>query len=122
MLKMNWREVRGTQQEKPAALDTDSSPSTIYIRKNIRRITETTESGSCKAWKYDEAALTKEEYAEYEQLIAELESPAIEKLREENANLAAALADLYETQQATQEAIMLGLADVYEATTAAAGE
>lgn len=72
------------------------------------------DGGSVKMWEYEEAALTLEEYGEYEKLVAEADSPAMEKLRQDNATLMQAVADLYETQTAMQEIIMLGLADIYE--------
>lgn len=72
------------------------------------------DSESYKMWKYEEAELTLEEYKEYEELVAEADSPTMEKLRQDNATLMQAVADLYETQTAMQEIIMLGLADIYE--------
>jgi hypothetical protein len=72
-------------------------------------------------WQYEEAALTLEEYAEYEALVAELETPAIQALQEQNYILQAALADIYESiaeqmsaQENTNLAILAGLAELYE--------
>ena len=123
MLKIVWKTVEGTQEEKPEAVDTKSSPSRVYLRRNITQVTITPEYGeTVKVWRYEEAELTREEYAEYEKLLDELNSPAMEQLKQDNMNLMAATADLYETQLAMQEMMMLGLADIYEAQLANAAQ
>lgn len=122
MLKIVWKEVVGNQEKKPALTDTASSPTTVYIRKNVKRVLITQPDGaSAYAWQYEEAALTLAEYAEYEDLVAQVETPAIQALQEQNSILQAALADIYESvaeQQASQEstnlAILEGLAALYE--------
>lgn len=122
MLKIVWKEVVGNQEKKPALTDTTSSPTTVYIRKNVKRVLITQPDGnSAYAWQYEEAALTMAEYAEYEDLVAQVETPAIQALQEQNSILQAALADIYESvaeQQASQEstnlAILEGLAAIYE--------
>ena len=117
MIKMNWKTVIGMQETKPATTDTTSSPTTAYIRRNIKRVLVNQGDTSYYAWQYEEAALSLEEYAEYEELVAQLETPAIEALQEQNQVLAAGLTDIYErleNQEATSSAIMSGLADLYE--------
>ena len=117
MLKMQWKTVIGMQDAKPSTTDTASSPTTVYIRRNIKRTIVNQGDTSFYAWQYEEAALSLEEYAEYEELVAQLETPAIQALREQNEVLAAGLADIYErleTQETTSSAIMAGLADLYE--------
>ena len=123
MVKLAWKEVTGNQEQKPALTDTTSSPTTVYIRKNIKRVLITQPDGSSAyAWQYEEAALTLAEYAEYEELVAEIETPAIQALQEQNSVLQAALADIYESvaeqvasQESTNLAILEGLAALYEA-------
>ena len=122
MLKIVWKEVVGNQEKKPTLTDTTSSPTTVYIRKSVKRVLITQPDGSSTyAWQYEEAALTMAEYAEYEDLVAQVETPAIQALQEQNSILQAALADIYESvaeQQASQEstnlAILEGLAALYE--------
>lgn len=122
MLKIVWKEVVGNQEKKPTLTDTTSSPTTVYIRKNVKRVLITQPDGSSAYdWQYEEAALTLAEYAEYEDLVAQVETPAIQALQEQNSILQAALADIYESvaeQQASQEstnlAILEGLAALYE--------
>lgn len=117
MLTMNWKNVIGMQEVKPAATDTTSSPTTAYIRRNIKRVLIQQGAASYYAWQYEEVALSLAEYAEYEELVAQLETPAIQALKEKNEILAAGLADIYErleNQETTSTAIMSGLADLYE--------
>lgn len=123
MVKLAWKEVVGNQEKKPALTDTTSSPTTVYIRKNVKRVLITQLDGSSAyAWQYEEAALTLAEYAEYEELVAQIETPAIQALQEQNSILQAALADIYESvaeqvanQENTNLAILEGLAALYEA-------
>lgn len=123
MVKLAWKEVVGNQEKKPALTDATSSPTTVYIRKNVKRVLITQPDGSSAyAWQYEEAALTLVEYAEYEELVAQIETPAIQALREQNSILQAALADIYESvaeqvanQENTNLAILEGLAALYEA-------
>lgn len=64
MLKYN--KVQGSQVEKPLTIDTKSSATIVYIRKNIARIEKELQSGEkVKIWEYDEAQLTKEQYVDY---------------------------------------------------------
>lgn len=123
MLKLAWKEVIGNQERKPTTTDTTSSPTTVYIRKNVKRVLITQPDGnSAYAWQYEEAALTLAEYAEYEDLVAQIETPAIQALQEQNSILQAALADIYESvaeqmanQESTNLAVLEGLAALYEA-------
>ena len=122
MLKIDWKTVTGTQEKKPLLEDTVSSPTTVYIRKNVKRVLLTQPDGSAGyGWQYEEAALTLEAYEAYKELVAEIETPAMQALQEQNAIMQAALADIYESvaeQQANQEstnlAILEGLAALYE--------
>lgn len=118
MLKMNWQTVTGTQEKRPELVDTTSSPTTVYIRKNVRREIVNQEAEHFYAWAYEEAALSREEYAEYEEMVAQIETPAMQALKEQNTMLAQALADIYErveAQETTGMAILSGLAEIYEA-------
>ena len=75
---MNY--VKSESTIKPELIDTTSSKTTVYIRKNIiekERIGEET-GDSATYYEYDEAKLTKEEYQEY---LKELEIIDIQKQR-----------------------------------------
>lgn len=74
-----WHEQIGTQSQKPAELDTTSSPYVVYQRRNIVESTiednhgESTEHIPC--YRYEEREMTRDEY---EQMQAQLSSPATE--------------------------------------------
>lgn len=55
-----FRAAEGTQAEKPMTIEINGN--TVYVRKNIKRITKETEQGEVKAWSYEEAQLTIAEY------------------------------------------------------------
>ena|GEM_PF-3452916 len=121
MVQINWQNVTGTQETEPQAVDKTSSPSCIYLRKDITKVETTSGTQTVTMWSYKEAALTAEEYEEYEQELAELESPAIEALRQENTQLMDSIADIYEQLAAQKEAttaVQAAIADVYEAVAA----
>lgn len=119
MLHINWKTVTGTQEKQPESEDTVSSPTTVYLRKNIRRtLMQGQDAKANYVWQYEEAALSQEEYEEYKELVAQVETPAIQSLQEQNGILMVAMADLYEKmekQEETNQAILFGLADLYEA-------
>lgn len=49
-----YTDVHGSQMERPPEIDTQSSPTTVYVRENIRREGE--------FWVYDETQYTTREY------------------------------------------------------------
>ena len=51
--------------EAPALIDITSSPKGVYLRKNVIQITQEYEGEEQTLYEYDEAYLTKEEYALY---------------------------------------------------------
>lgn len=70
---MEWRKSTGTQTQQPAVLDLTSSPSTVYIRKNITKATVRDAEGvKIPVWKYDEAAISRDEYEKNEAIYSEL--------------------------------------------------
>ena len=63
----NWRKVTGTQPERPDEIDRTSSPSTVYLRKNIEQVEKEVEGTdgektTVTEWQYDEREMTVEEY------------------------------------------------------------
>ena len=77
-MKMNY--VKSESTIKPELIDTTSSKTTVYIRKNIiekERIDKET-GDSTTYYEYVEAKLTKKEYQEY---LKELEIIDIQKQR-----------------------------------------
>ena len=55
----------GSQAEKPAEVDTTSSSTVVYVRKNIEQFTREEDGETVTLWRYDEAQMTREEYAIY---------------------------------------------------------
>lgn len=61
---------KSESNEKPELLDFTSSPTTVYIRRNLEEVeVEDAETGDTRlVWRYDECRMSKEDY------IAELQS------------------------------------------------
>lgn len=119
MIDIIWKKTRGTQIDKPKSVDDTSSKSVVYIRRNIERKSVYEGTDIVKVWEYEEAQLTPAEYIEYKAALAELESPAMQRLKSDNEALSLALADIYErveAQEEKQNGIMAALADIYENT------
>ncbi len=97
-MNLNYVSTFGTQEEKPSTLDRSSSSAVVYLRKNIVKETQTDETtgNTVTGWRYDECKLTNEEFDQY----------ARESLEEQ--------AQTNESIMSNQEAIMSGLADIFE--------
>ena len=67
---MEYVLVNGTQEEKPLEVDTVSSPSTVYLRKNIQKVKQFGLEGDAnykpEHWQYEECAMTTGEYFNYQ--------------------------------------------------------
>ena len=77
-MKLNY--IKSQSTIKPDLIDTTSSKSTVYLRKNIVEVEKINESDNSTTlfYEYDEAKLSKEEYQEY---LKELEIIDIQKQR-----------------------------------------
>ena len=77
-MKLNY--VKSQSSVKPELVDTTSSKTTVYIRKNIVENKKTYEMSGKETvfYEYEEAKLTKAEYKEY---LKELEIIDIQKQR-----------------------------------------
>lgn len=58
----DWKVVQGSQLNKPEEFDVTSSPTTIYQRRNIQKVTVENNDSSTELWQYEERELTIEEY------------------------------------------------------------
>lgn len=88
MLIPIYQKREGTQAKKPAELDRTSSPSTVYLRKNIVQKVRTDEDGTeVIVWEYEEAEMTSAEFEKYEKLLIQAESPAITQLQQQISEL-----------------------------------
>lgn len=64
----DWKEVHDSRAEQPAVLDTSSSPTTVYERRNVRQetreVTMGEETQEVTEWVYEQRELSTAEYAE----------------------------------------------------------
>lgn len=64
----DWKTVHDGAEVQPAAIDTTSSETTVYERKNIRQETRSVGIGDTDAtvteWVYEQREYTREEYAQ----------------------------------------------------------
>ena len=81
-MEITWKKVTGGQPQKPLEVDAVSSPTTVYLRKNINQTEISSEEGSGRMWEYEEAQLTKEEYEEYLEVAQIFSTPEMEKMKE----------------------------------------
>lgn len=65
----DWTLTRGTQPERPEEIDTTSSPTTVYLRRNITQVQQEAAEGetggeqqTVTEWQYEEKEMTVEEY------------------------------------------------------------
>ena len=87
-MKLNF--IKSQSFVKPELVDTTSSKSTVYLRKNIVEVEKTNESDNTSTtfYEYDEAKLSKKEYQEYlKELDATNALQTIEDLKAENKSL-----------------------------------
>lgn len=106
-MELVYRKSRSTVM--PELVDTTSSKTTVYLRKNINEVTEKdpmTEE-EITVFEYDEAKLTKSEYALY-----------LSSMSSEEADTAAqlAIAELAEQMEANKVEMEQALAELAEAT------
>lgn len=121
---MQYREVESYAAEKPQEVDAKSSKTKVYIRRNIREVKNTEDSG--KHWMMEEAQITVEEYqamksAVYADLRARLEEQSKGQesilLGQEVSDETAALMMLNQMDIiATQEAMDETLAEILLST------
>lgn len=96
MLRLKWKQVSGTQIRAPDAIDLTTNPNIVYLRKNISKIKN--EENDRDVFLYDEAELTPAEFQEY---LSIMESPALERINNDNLIIMEAIADLYERLENT---------------------
>lgn len=58
-----WREVFGTEAAQPEEFDTTTSSTTVYQRRNVKKVTKTEADGTkVSGWQREEREMSKEEY------------------------------------------------------------
>lgn len=87
----DWKTVHDSAEVQPAAIDTTSSETTVYERKNIRQETRSADTGDTDAtvteWAYEQREYTREEYAM-------MLSPAIQGVQQALSDIELAIAML----------------------------
>ncbi len=101
-----WRKVFGTEAEMPEEFDTTQSPSTVYQRRNIKRVTKTEQDGNkVTGWERDERELTMQEYEQMklmQEVVSSNTSEIVSSVTEFNED---AVIDRY-TQQLIEEGLI----------------
>lgn len=106
-MELNYRYAESTV--KPAALEVTEG--TVYLRKEIARITRSSEQGdSTVYWTYQEAALTPQEFNDYTNLV--MAENAI-KGTNDSDNIVKLMAG-QENGDSNQLVIMEAIADLYD--------
>lgn len=75
---MEYKKVESFQETRPAEIDTESSKTKVYIRRNITEVQNKDEEGHeipSTHWLMEEAELNQEEYKWFRE---QLESPALD--------------------------------------------
>ena len=84
----DWKKVTGTQTERPEEIDKTSSPSMVYLRRNIEQVKREIEGidGEIKTtteWQYEEKEMSIEEYKNMilmQQIVEENTSGIVESV------------------------------------------
>lgn len=64
-MNIEWKTVKGSQKQQPESYDDKSSPTTVYLRKNFRCITEICGEKNVVLWEYEEASFQREQISDY---------------------------------------------------------
>ena len=116
-MNIQYQYHEGSQHIKPLAIDTNSSKTAVYLRRNIEQITREDETSGelVTLWGYEEAKLTIPEYEEYK---SEAAAQLTAKVTDDNLSIMEAIAESYEQSMIAQEnqlTIMSAIADLYDA-------
>ena len=68
---MIWRNVHGTQEEKP--LEFEREKNIVWIRKNITKTIMESGDTEVECWNYDECRMTYDEYEKYLKVLQSVE-------------------------------------------------
>lgn len=95
-MRLIWVTVEDYKATQPEAVDKASSPTTVYLNKNVVRATKTDPmSGeNIEYWKCERASLTTEEYEAYLEMQQLFTMPEFESLKDQVAEQQLALAEV----------------------------
>lgn len=114
-MEVRWQIGETYETDRPA--DIEKGTDRVKVRRNIKRETHTVDSERRKVWVYEYANMTLAQFDTYKRQLAELESPLAQLITENNIQQLEGTAALYEgllEMKDTQQAIMEGIAAVYE--------
>ena len=114
-MEVRWQIGETYETDRPA--DVERGAGRVKVRRNIKRETRTVDSTRRKVWAYEYANMTLAQFDTYKQQLAELESPLAQLITENNIQQLEGAAALYEgllEMKDSQQAIMEGIAAVYE--------
>lgn len=82
-MKIVWVVVEDYRPTQPEAIDKASSPTTVYLNKNVTRETKTDPQSGEKIefWRCERASLSLSDYTEYEQMAQLFTMPEFEELK-----------------------------------------
>lgn len=114
-MEVRWQIGETYETDRPA--DIEKGTDRVKVRRNIKRETRTVDSTQHKVWVYEYANMTLAQFDTYKRQLAELESPLAQLITENNTQQLKGTAALYEElleMKDNQQAIMEGIAAVYE--------
>ena len=93
---MLYIEVESYSAAKPPEVDTKSSKTTVYLRRNIKAVAN--EDGDGTHWKMEEAAIPADEYASMQSAVYQSLAERMDSLDEANASILLEQAEIQEAQ------------------------
>ena len=118
----DWKTVHDSRPDQPPELDTTSSKSTVYVRRNIQRETvqDSMGEGSVQQWVYEQKTYTREEYTD---LMSPAMQTLMQGLNDQTLGTAAVIAmDSTSTQQTVMQAINQQTLDIMSAIAVSGGK
>lgn len=118
----DWKTVHDSRPDRPPELDTTSSKSTVYVRRNIRQ--ETVQSGtgeeSVQQWVYEQMTYTQAEYAD---LMSPTMQHLMQGINDQTLSTATVIVtDSTSTQQTVMQAINQQTLDIVSALSVIGGK
>lgn len=77
---MEWKTVEGYQETRPKEADMESSPTTVYLRRNITAVPNEEDGGT--HWHYEEAEISRSDFAAVQAVVIDNQKAMDETLAE----------------------------------------